>query len=69
MRRNTATDEPRLVPVEEAALRKGCSPTTIWRAAAKGLLTRHWLLGRTVFDAAEVDALHLGRTAVSRDAA
>ena len=49
------------LPVEEAAVTLGCSPSTVWRLARAGRLTTVRLLGRTVFDATEVEALKAER--------
>lgn len=46
-----------LVPVEVAATILDVSPTTIWRLAAAGKLTRGRMLGRTVFRREEVEGL------------
>lgn len=45
--------------IEEAAARRGCSASTIWRRAQRGELTLRRELGRTVVSAAEVDALRM----------
>ena len=52
------------VPVEEAAVRLGCSPATVWRLARAGRLTKVRLLGRTVFDVAEIERLKAMREGV-----
>ena len=43
--------------VELAAQLLEVSPTTVWRLAREGKLRRRRRLGRTVFDAAEVEQL------------
>jgi len=45
------------ITIEEAAARRGCSASTIWRAIARGALKATRLLGRTVVLAADVDRL------------
>jgi excisionase family DNA binding protein len=45
--------------IEQAAARKGCSVSTIWRAVHHGKLHAWRYFGRTVVDAGEVDALKL----------
>lgn len=51
------TEQPKWLTVEEAAARCGCSAQTIWRRARAGMLHPRRLLGRTVFDIAEIETL------------
>jgi len=43
--------------IEEAAARRGCSASTIWRRAKRGELRLRRIYGRTVVSTTEVDAL------------
>lgn len=54
-----AIDLNNFLTVEGAAARRGISVATIWRRVGLGQLRTRRVLGRTVFDVAEVDALDL----------
>jgi predicted DNA-binding transcriptional regulator AlpA len=48
-----------VLTIEQAAARRGCSASTIWRRARRGELTLQRVLGRTVISITEVDALEM----------
>jgi hypothetical protein len=47
--------------VEVAARRLGVSPTSVWRFAQQGVLTRRHALGRTFFSVEEIERLAAAR--------
>ncbi len=51
------TSLTKLLTAEQAASMLGISTPTLWRWRTAGVLTGHRVLGRTVFDRAEVEAV------------
>src|ERR1700686_4994486 len=51
-----------VLTIEQAAARRGCSASTIWRRVRAGELQPRRFLGRVVFDATKVDALTVPAT-------
>lgn len=56
-RYNRGMQTDTLLTIEEAAARRSCSATTIWRRIRLGELESHRVLARTVVRIEDVDAL------------
>lgn len=58
-----AVDLTPVMTVEQAAIAAAVSVATIWRWRNQGIIKGHRILGRTVFDRTEVEAVLRNRAA------